>query len=1150
MLKNLLFCLLLLFGSILTLTAQNCLSNLSLETECVDAFNFTAFISFEHSLEDSDMIGVLDQNGVDYGFYNPNEQPLILDVLLPNSLMNEVGFTLISMESPNCAVQTPSALVFCNGCQLDANTISADCISDTDNYLLRVELVNSGAMPVSSYYIEHDATATMYGPFDSVVPGETQTIEVELPSNQQGSFTISDPNRLCHAIISASNECNPAPSCTISNLGFDTECLGPDDVKVMLNFDYEAIPGNSVVVSDNHGNSYGSFQANQQPIEFELTLADAITNEMSFTVASAQQPECAATTEQKTVSCYSCEIEATLVSADCIPNSDNYKLTLEVKSMGPSTIEHFALTHTATGQFIGMFSNYAPSRPRLIAVTLSTDFQGEFTVSDANYLCEQMVQVEVDCSTPLCYLDNITYETECVDANNFTAHIQFDFEAEVTDLVSVTDILGNDYGLYDATEQPISVAVTLQDTDSRDFGFILTCSQDENCSGETALQTITCESCDMEASVVSTACIPQEDSYTLTLNVSNNGSTSTENFKLTHTETGQFIGTFNNYNANNSRTIAVNLSTDIQGNFTVSDESGTCETIVNAQVDCSSALCYISNVSFDTECIDANNFTALVSFDYETEITDLVSITDSNGKDYGLFDATQQPLSVDVVLQDSDSRDVGLIVTCSQDADCLSESPLQTIDCIDCKLLAEELHHECEANGESYHVAIKLTNNGETENAKYSVTHTATGQFIGMYSHFGTSNERYIDFYNPIDMQGDFTIAINETNCSTNLNIAVECTPEVPCEVASIEVISSDCNEDGTYNLIAAYEISNSDDNFVSVSLNGGNPELHNNTGMLNLENLTKEGNSNYESIEICSNSESDCCKAIEFIAPDCLPDEEECELTIISVDYECDTEMNNDISLLLTVDGNHANDFLIKVNGIETGSGSLTQTVTEVGPIESNEEGAYSIEVISTDDQECYAMYELTDAICQPDHIDCIISNIDVSNLECTSSEEYEMLLNFNFDSEVDMDFVCKVNGIEMLSDNTSALPLKMAGMTSAGSNQMEVITICINGLAEECCIDYTYEKPNCLSNSVVDNSLLDGVSISPNPATDVVTINYIPQDVIGLTIVDNMGRTIKNIIDVSDVRLDVSNYQSGLYTVQFFTADNRVSSKRFMKL
>ena len=588
---NSLYTFILLVGFPFTIFSQSCITNVDLETTCIDAFNFSASLTFDHTLEANELVNIEDLNGNDYGLYDPNQQPILLDVLVPNALLHEASFIIIRKDNASCSAQSPIVSVFCNGCEIETNVISTDCIEDTNQYQLKLEVIKNGTTQSSEFYVKHTASQAQFGPFTGDPNSQTQFIELTLPFNRKGEFTIFDATGLCHAVITASNDCAPIIPCSISNIDFQTECLDTDNVLALIEFDYEGLPEDKVVIIDQHGQNYGQFQADQQPLGVEVPLAHQVSNVLSFTLRNPQDMTCSTTSEQKTVSCYSCDLDATFTSAVCTPGADTYRLTLEVQSVGASVIDDFIITHNATGRFIGMFNNYAPQRSRTVAMTLSTDLQGDFTISDSNLTCEQTINVQVDCSVPLCYISNIEFETECIDANNYRASIGFDYEAEIIEMVSVRDVHGNDYGNFDAAQQPLNVEVSLQDTDSREFGFILTSIQDLACIGESDLQTIECFDCALEATTISADCIPGDLQYQLTLEVNNTGSSSMEDYTLTHTATGQFIGLFNNYNPNTPRTISVTLPTDLQGIFTISDASGVCETTTTAQVDCSIPFC-------------------------------------------------------------------------------------------------------------------------------------------------------------------------------------------------------------------------------------------------------------------------------------------------------------------------------------------------------------------------------------------------------------------------------------------------------------------------------------------------------------------------------------------------------------------------------
>ena len=608
-----------------------------------------------------------------------------------------------------------------------------------------------------------------------------------MPNTQQGEFSFYDQNRLCLAFVNASNECNPIPPCIISNVSAVTECITPSKISAAIKFDYEEIENDMVIITDVFGENYGPFAANSQPILVETNLSNPYENNIQYTVRSTQDTSCYATSTMNTISCYSCDLEIQNISAECIPGSDNYSLALTVRSIGDSPLENFKLVHAETGRFIGLFNNYAPTQSRIIQVHLSTDLQGNFIVSDDRDKCMKTVEARIDCSAPQCFISNVDFEIECINKNNFTANVEFDFEEMEDEIVNIKDVHGNDYGEFNSNEQPMIIDISLEENDSREFGFIVSSQLDEDCLAESDLQTLDCFDCDIRVGAPSVECPADSHLYKLSIEVQSFGASIPESFKLTHTSSGQFIGAFNNHAPDKPRLISTFLNTNMIGEFTISDPEEICQTTFFVQDECSGPICYISNVSFDTDCIDRNNFIANLTFEYQDMGSNKVFVRDVNGNEYGLFDATQQPLTVDVTLQDGDSRAFGFLVESELNQECISESPLQTIPCIDCKLEAKILHYECDEAEENYHLALEISNNGDTDGVKYLVTHTATGNFVGMYSHIGNMPIRLIDFYKPIEEQGEFTIAIDGTNCTTSINVEVDCAKH-DCKMEELKI--------------------------------------------------------------------------------------------------------------------------------------------------------------------------------------------------------------------------------------------------------------------------------------------------------------------------------------------------------------------------
>jgi len=80
----------------------------------------------------------------------------------------------------------------------------------------------------------------------------------------------------------------------------------------------------------------------------------------------------------------------------------------------------------------------------------------------------------------------------------------------------------------------------------------------------------------------------------------------------------------------------------------------------------------------------------------------------------------------------------------------------------------------------------------------------------------------------------------------------------------------------------------------------------------------------------------------------------------------------------------------------------------------------------------------------------------------------------------------------------------------------------------------NFTDTSMDCLFNSI-DNSLLDGIEIHPNPTIDILHINHIANEIVGLNIIDKSGRIIEQIDSNSRIQLDVSHYINGVYAILF---------------
>jgi len=1237
--KNLLYTLVLLIGFLDFSYSQNCISNISVETNCIDAFNFEASIEFDYTTDVSDMVYISDINGFEYGMFDPSQQPIKVDVLLHNSIMNLYGFIITSAQDPSCSEQSALEVVFCNNCKLEVSNLTTECLEGTDNYLMGLKVTHSGSIEVNEFILRHTGTGQLISTFETT--SSAQTIEVELPTSVQGNFTVSSPDGQCATTFNSQTDCSITNECSISNVSFTTQCIDAFNFNVSIEFDYDSEHVNMVYVSDLHGNDYGMFNPNQQPITVEVPLSNSTMNDFEFTITDTQNVTCSAKSETQIVHCNSCELEVDNLTHECI-DEDNYVLKLDVQNNGYTAIDRCEIMHAATGQFIGSFAFYTSSQNRVIEVELPIDLQGEFMLYDPNGSCYTSTIVELECTSEQMkcdFISNVSFETICIDAFNFRASIDFDYEADNISMVSISDSNGNEYGTFEANDQPISIDVLLLNSIMNEFRFIITDTQDVTCFAQSETQLIFCNDCEIEVNNISGECI-NENRYVLNLEVNNQGFTPIDRLELMHVPTGQFIGMFALPPSSQTRVIEVELPIDLQGEFMLYDPNGSCSATAVVVLDCThEPECSIANVTFETQCLNAYNFTASIEFDYQAEAASMVSVSDLSGNVYGEYDASEQPLLVLVPKSSSTTDEFVFIVSDTQNSACSAQSETKVVLCDECQLEVNNLSDEC-LEEDMYILKLGVKNNGNTKIDRCELIHLATGQFIGMFALPTTSQAREIEVQLPTDLQGEFVIYDPSSGCSATTTVILDCTPEPACSISNVS-FETQCSGALNFNAFIEFDYEPENIGMVSISDLNGNEygefaanqqpisvdvPLSNSTMnetafiITEAQNATCSAQSNSQ-VVICN----DCQFEVENLMSECMGETgkyllilrvqntgttpitqfvlshnesgqvidtynmpaisqtltiqvelqneiqggftlsdlngicsetisiqmdcstaAECEIKLTDLSYTCEF---NQLYLDLAVNGNSMNDFDVLVNGITIGVGSSANTFNQFGPIAQNSDGYYLVEVIDQADTNCNDEFKLQQAFCEDEPTKCLIENIELDDIDCMGESEFELLLNFDYDSNDVLPLRCVVNGEAMPNATTADLPLQLSGMTSNQNVVLSMITICVDEFDQECCIDYTFEHPTCLANSTIDNTLLDGVEINPNPTTDFLHINEIPTDIIGFEIVDNIGRTIKQIMGNQNVRLDVSSYNDGLYIIQFFTKDNKVMSRRFIK-
>lgn len=116
-------------------------------------------------------------------------------------------------------------------------------------------------------------------------------------------------------------------------------------------------------------------------------------------------------------------------------------------------------------------------------------------------------------------------------------------------------------------------------------------------------------------------------------------------------------------------------------------------------------------------------------------------------------------------------------------------------------------------------------------------------------------------------------------------------------------------------------------------------------------------------------------------------------------------------------------------------------------------------------------------------------------------------------------------------LSDNTTGAE-RHAVFTIANTSFSRLLTITQNG-----------------DLAVIDSENEKNISIYPNPADDYLIINAKDLHINKIQIFDMVGKEIASYQGNNEVKVNISNFTQGVYTIKFFIDSNKIVNKKFIK-
>ncbi len=673
----------------------------------------------------------------------------------------------------------------------------------------------------------------------------------------------------------------------------------------------------------------------------------------------------------------------------------------------------------------------------------------EFVITDSNNPnCSNWGVIgPIHCNND-CGIENITYEVDCFNQEQFNITINFNWEFTSDSFYIVGN--GNNYGNFHYDQVPITLGPLPGDGSlAYEFGIFdlifndcggwiepgaIDCNPNTNCEiGNLLVEPYECDDQGMFLVDLTFNYANTSDSFTVVGNGNNYGTFAYSDLFIT---LGPFEGNGSVYE------------------FVVFDQNHPdcgANAILQSE-DCLNTDCLISEVVIEVgDCNDDGTYPIWIDFEVQNPGNDFFEIYDANGNYIGFFPLNDLPLML--TWGPSYTLEETIVICINDNPDCCVthtfEAPnCNTTTCEIWDLIVEP--YECDDLGM---FLIDLTFNYANTSDSFTV--------VGNGNNYGTF--AYSDLFitlGPFEGNGsvyEFVVFDqNHPDCGAEAILQSEDCFNTDCLISEVVIEVGDCNDDGTYPIWIDFEVQNPGNDFFEIYDANGNYIGFFPLNELPLMLTWGPSNTLEEAIVICINDNPDCCVTHTFEAPNC--NTTICEIWDLIVEpYECDDQGMFLIDLTFNY-ANTSDSFTVVGNGNNYGTFAYSDLFITLGPFEGNG-SVYEFVVFDQNHPDCAAEAILQSEDCL--NTDCLISEVVIEVGDCNDDGTYPIWIDFEVQNPGNDFFeIYDANGNYIGFFPLNDLPLML---TWGPSNTLEeAIVICIND-NPNCCVTHTFEAPNC---------------------------------------------------------------------------------------
>jgi len=562
-----------------------------------------------------------------------------------------------------------------------------------------------------------------------------------------------------------------------------------------------------------------------------------------------------------------------------------------------------------------------------------------------------------------------------------------------------------------------------------------------------------------------------------------------------------------------------------------STASDCCKTKEVKLPDCSpNNDCDIIGLAIETgDCASDSTYTLFFNFQSVNAPSDSVLVS-ANGTAFGIYPATAFPVKV---LNfpwgggDKDKVTVCYIDSTGAATSCCASKEFFPPDCITnngpCEIYDLAVETDSCTSDSAYIIVVNFQVNNAPGN-EFSLY--ANGTFFGSYNlnqlPLTITNFPYNGGQNDV-----VKVCFDNSNCCATKEFPVpNCLFNNPCSIDDLTVITGDCTGDSTYVVKINFQAQNPPSDSFQVYANGQPLGFYTLAQLpLTINNFPWNGGAN-DVVKVCFDNATTCCETKEFAVPDCLTNNNNCEISNLEVlTGDCTGDSTYVVKISFQVQNPPSDSFQVYANGQPIGFYTLAQLPLTIQNFPWNGGSNDGVKVCFDNALTCCATKEFAVPDCL-NNDDCEISNLQVLTGDCTGDSTYVVKISFQVQNPPSDSFQVYANGQPIGFYTLAQLPLSINNFPWNGGPN-DVVKVCFDN-ALSCCATKEFAVPDCLDPGApcsVSNLAVEIGDCTSDSTYKVVlnfTVNNPPSNEFGVW----ANNTFLGTFNVSQLPLTINNF------------------------